>query len=86
MVSQHSYFFNTSIEENLRITAPNAKKEQIIQGAKKAQIHNFIQGLPKGYNTSLGEQGLRVSGGKRQRLVIGHCPRLASKRTYFVIQ
>jgi ABC-type multidrug transport system fused ATPase/permease subunit len=70
VVSQSSYFFNTSIRENLRLARPSASQNEIEEAAKQAQIHAFIQGLPKGYDTFIGEQGLRLSGGERQRLAI----------------
>lgn len=70
LVSQNSYFFNTSIRENLRIARPSASQEVMESAARAAQIHDFILRLPKGYDTVIGEQGLRLSGGERQRLAI----------------
>jgi len=70
LVSQNSYFFNTSIHENLRLTRPRVTDEEMEAAAKSAQIHDFITGLPKGYQTFIGEQGMRLSGGERQRLAI----------------
>ncbi|MCJ7432669.1 MAG: thiol reductant ABC exporter subunit CydD [Anaerolineales bacterium] len=70
LVSQNTYFFNTSIYENLRFARRRVSKEEIESAAKSAQIHDFIMGLPKGYDTMIGEQGLRLSGGERQRLAI----------------
>jgi ABC-type multidrug transport system fused ATPase/permease subunit len=70
LVSQNSYFFNTSIRENLRLARRSASQEEIEFAARAAQIHEFIVSLPKGYDTLIGEQGLRLSGGERQRLVI----------------
>ena len=70
LVSQNSYFFNTSIRENLRLARPKVTQEEMESAAKSAQIHEFIAGLPKGYDTFIGEQGLRLSGGERQRLAI----------------
>ncbi len=69
-VSQNSYFFNTSIRENLRLARPKLTREEMEEAAKSVQIHEFIAGLPKGYETFIGEQGLRLSGGERQRLAI----------------
>ena len=69
-VSQSSYFFNTSVRENLRLSRPSASIEEVEEAAKQAQIHKFILGLPKGYDTFIGEQGTRLSGGERQRLAI----------------
>lgn len=69
-VSQNTYFFNTSIYENLRFAKKKVTKEEIESACKSAQIHDFILSLPKGYDTMIGEQGLRLSGGERQRLAI----------------
>ena len=70
VVSQSSYLFNTSVYENLRLANPSASLEEIEKAAQQAQIHEFIMGLPKGYQTYIGEQGQRLSGGERQRLAI----------------
>ena len=70
VVSQNSYFFNTSIRENLRLARPKLSQEEMEDAARAAQIHDFIAALPKGYDTFIGEQGLRLSGGERQRLAI----------------
>jgi ATP-binding cassette subfamily C protein CydC len=70
LVSQNSHFFNTSIRENLRLARPSMSQEEMESAARAAQIHEFIAGLPKGYDTFIGEQGLRLSGGERQRLAI----------------
>jgi ATP-binding cassette, subfamily C, bacterial CydC len=69
-VSQNTYFFNTSIYENLRFARKKVTQEEVEAACKSAQIHDFIIGLPKGYDTLIGEQGLRLSGGERQRLAI----------------
>jgi ABC-type multidrug transport system fused ATPase/permease subunit len=70
LVSQNSYFFNTTVRENLRLARRGLSQEEIEGAARLAQIHGFIISLPKGYNTFIGEQGLRLSGGERQRLAI----------------
>ena len=70
LVSQNSYFFNTSIRENLRLARRSISQEEMESAGRAAQIHEFIAGLPKGYDTLIGEQGLRLSGGERQRLAI----------------
>ncbi len=70
LVSQNTYFFNTSIRENLRFARRKVTQEEIVSAAKSAQIHDFIVNLPKGYETLIGEQGLRLSSGERQRLAI----------------
>jgi ATP-binding cassette subfamily C protein CydC len=69
-VSQNSYFFNTSIRENLRLARPKMTEEEMIAATRAAQIHEFIESLPQKYDTFIGEQGLRLSGGERQRLAI----------------
>ncbi len=70
LVSQNTYFFNTSIFENLRFARRKVTQEEIESAAQAAQVHEFIKNLPKGYDTMIGEQGLRLSGGERQRLAI----------------
>ncbi len=69
-VSQNTYFFNTSIYENLRFARKKVTSEEVEAACKSVQIHDFIMSLPKGYDTMIGEQGLRLSGGERQRLAI----------------
>ncbi|HQV62657.1 MAG TPA: thiol reductant ABC exporter subunit CydC, partial [Anaerolineales bacterium] len=70
LVSQNTYFFNTTVFENLRFARRRVTREEVEAAAKSAQIHEFILSLPKGYDTMIGEQGLRLSGGERQRLAI----------------
>lgn len=70
LVSQNSYFFNTSIWENLRLARPRLTREEAESAARAVKIHEFIASLPKGYDTFIGEQGLRLSGGEHQRLAI----------------
>jgi thiol reductant ABC exporter CydC subunit len=70
VVSQHTHLFNASVRENLLLARPTATGAEILEAAKTAQIHDFIQSLPDGYETWIGEQGLRLSGGERQRLAI----------------
>jgi ABC-type multidrug transport system fused ATPase/permease subunit len=70
LVSQNNYFFNTSVRENLRMARRGVRQEEIEEAATAAHIHEFIIGLPKGYDTLIGEQGVRLSGGERQRLAI----------------
>jgi ATP-binding cassette subfamily C protein CydCD len=70
VVSQNTYLFNASISDNLRLARPEASQEELEWAARKAQIHDFIRTLPDGYDTWIGEQGLRLSGGQRQRLAI----------------
>ena len=70
IIPQQAYFFNASVRDNLRLARPDASQDEIESAAKQAQIHDFIAGLPKGYETFIGEQGARLSGGERQRLAI----------------
>ncbi|MFN2197820.1 MAG: amino acid ABC transporter ATP-binding/permease protein [Anaerolineales bacterium] len=70
VVTQNTHLFNASVRENLLIAKPNATEGEIIRAAKGAQLHGFIENLPDGYQTFIGEQGLRLSGGERQRLAI----------------
>lgn len=69
-VSQSSYFFNTTIRENLRVARARVSQAELEAAARAAQIHDFVMNLPKGYDTVIGEQGVRLSGGERQRLAI----------------
>jgi ATP-binding cassette subfamily C protein CydC len=70
LVSQSTYFFNTSVYQNLRFARRKSTQEDVEAATQAAQIHDFILSLPKGYETLIGEQGLRLSGGERQRLAI----------------
>jgi ATP-binding cassette subfamily C protein CydC len=70
VVSQRSTLFNATVRENLLLARPQANEAQMIRAAQKAQIHDFVASLPQGYDTWIGEQGLRLSGGERQRLVV----------------
>jgi ATP-binding cassette subfamily C protein CydCD len=70
VVAQQTHLFNTSIRENLRLARSGATDAEIERAARQAQIHDFIQALPQGYDTPIGEQGLKLSGGERQRLAM----------------
>ena len=70
VVTQETYLFHASILDNLRYARPNAVPEEVAQAARAAQIHDFIAGLPDGYETIVGERGYRLSGGEQQRLAI----------------
>ncbi len=67
-VTQQTHLFHDSIRKNLCIAKLDATEEEIIAACKKASVHNFIMGLPKGYDTEVGELGDTLSGGERQRL------------------
>ena len=67
-VTQETHLFHDSIRNNLRIAKLDASDDEIITACKKASVHDFIMGLPKGYDTAVGELGDTLSGGERQRL------------------
>ena len=70
IVMQNVQLFDNTIEENIRVGKKGATKEEIIEAAKKARIHDFIMSLPKAYETDIGENGGLLSGGQRQRISI----------------
>ncbi len=70
IVMQNVQLFDNTIEENIRVGKKGVTKEEIIEAAKKARIHDFIMSLPKGYETAIGENGGILSGGQRQRISI----------------
>ena len=70
IVFQHVYLFHDTILNNIRFGRPEASIEEIKEAAKKAACHEFIENLPNGYNTMLGEGGSTLSGGEKQRLSI----------------
>ena len=67
-MTQETHLFHDSIKNNLRIAKQDATEEELVAACKKASIHDFIMGLPKGYETLVGELGDTLSGGERQRL------------------
>ena len=69
-VQQDVYLFTGSIKENIAYGRPGASDDEIIDAAKKANIHEFIMSLPDGYDTFVGERGTRLSGGQKQRISI----------------
>lgn len=69
-VTQETYLFHDSIANNIAIGKPGATREEIMDAAKKASIHDFIMTLPKGYDTEVGELGDTLSGGEKQRIGI----------------
>ena len=69
-VTQETQLFHDSISNNISLAKPNATKEEIVQAAKKASIHDFIMTLPHGYDTEVGELGDTLSGGEKQRIGI----------------
>lgn len=70
VVTQHTHLFNATVRENLLFAQPGAAETEMIQAARMADIDDFVQNLPQGYDTYIGEGGFKLSGGQRQRLAI----------------
>jgi ATP-binding cassette subfamily C protein CydC len=70
VVSQHTHLFNATLRDNLLLARPEASQAVLERSARAAQIHDFVETLPEGYDTWIGEGGLKLSGGQRQRLAI----------------
>jgi ATP-binding cassette subfamily B protein len=70
MVFQRVYLFHDTVENNIRFGSPAATRDEIIAAAKKARCHDFIEALPDGYDTMVGESGSTLSGGEKQRISI----------------
>jgi len=70
IVTQQTFLFNRTIGDNIRYGKRDATQEEIEQAARAANIHDFIGGLPEGYDTEVGEQAVKLSGGQRQRIAI----------------
>ena len=70
IVQQDIYLFGASIKENILYGRPDASDEEVIEAAKRANIHDYVMSLEKGYDTQIGERGVRLSGGQKQRLSI----------------
>ena len=70
IIQQDVFMFAGSIKDNIRYGRPDATDEEIIEAAKKAEIHNEIMEMPQGYETQVGERGVKLSGGQKQRLSI----------------
>ncbi|MEA4827302.1 MAG: ABC transporter ATP-binding protein [Clostridium sp.] len=70
MVQQEVFLFTGTIKENILYGNPDAKDEEVIEAAKNANIHEFIMNLPDGYDTYVGERGIKLSGGQKQRISI----------------
>ena len=69
-VIQETFLFNTTVRENILYARPDASEEALIAAARGAHAHAFIEKLPNGYETVIGERGVRLSGGERQRIAI----------------
>ncbi len=70
IVQQDIYLFNSSIKDNILYGRLDASDEEVIEAAKRANIHDYIMTLPEGYDTQIGERGVKLSGGQKQRLSI----------------
>lgn len=70
LVAQDVFLFAGSIKDNILYGAPNATDEEVIEAAKRANIHDFVMSLPDGYDTEVGERGVKLSGGQKQRISI----------------
>lgn len=70
VVMQDNFLFNMSIRDNLLLTNPKATYDEITEACKKANIYDFIKNLPKGFDTEIGERGVKLSGGQKQRISI----------------
>ena len=70
VVAQDTYLFHGTIEDNLRLGRPDASEADLVAAARAANAHDFIDALPDGYQTVIGERGARLSGGQRQRIAI----------------
>ncbi len=70
IVQQDVYLFNGTVRENIEYGRPGASMDEIIEAARKADILDFIEGLPRGFETEVGERGARLSGGQKQRIAI----------------
>jgi ATP-binding cassette subfamily B protein len=70
VVTQEPYLFHASIRDNIRYARPEASDEEVHAAARAAYIHEFVDALPRGYDTIVGERGYRLSGGEKQRVAI----------------
>ena len=70
VVTQDTYLFHGTVAQNLRLGNPDATQEEMEEAARVANAHQFITALPQGYDTVIGERGIRLSGGQRQRIAI----------------
>lgn len=83
IITQNPYIFNLTIKENLKLIDRKVTDKEIKEACKKAQIDQYIESLPEGYNTILGEGGTTLSGGQKQRLAIARA--LLNKAKYYYL-
>ncbi|WEL21688.1 ABC transporter ATP-binding protein [Halorhabdus sp. BNX81] len=69
-VGQENFLFDGSVAENIKYGAFDADREEVVEAAKRAQAHEFVTNMPEGYDTEVGERGVKLSGGQRQRVAI----------------
>ncbi len=70
IVQQEAFLFDDTVRQNILYGRPDASEEEMVEAAEKAYIRSFIEGLPQGWDTPIGERGVRLSGGQRQRLAL----------------
>jgi ATP-binding cassette subfamily B protein len=70
VVAQDVFLFAGSVRENIMYGSPNATEDEMLQAAKRANIHDYVMSLPSGYDTEVGERGVKLSGGQKQRISI----------------
>lgn len=70
LVPQESFLFSGTVRENLMIARPNITEKEVVEASIRAEIHDYILSLPKGYDTEIGENGIKLSGGQKQRVAI----------------
>ena len=70
MVLQDNFLFDGTVLENLRFARPDATRDEVEEAARVAHVDEFVRGFPEGYDTVVGERGIKLSGGQRQRIAI----------------
>ena len=70
VVPQENFLYNGTILENIQMSRPEATRDEVLQAGKRARLDTFVERLPSGWNTIVGERGVRLSGGEKQRVAI----------------
>ena len=83
VVQQDTFLFKTEVRDNVAYGDPTAEDDRVVDAADTAQLHDYVAGLPEGYDTMVGERGLSLSGGQRQRLSIARSVLLAPRVIVF---